>query len=69
MWRHPLLLGQESIQAPLQETSAEDPVQLKRIYADNYKCLLNFELRLREITQLVGQSGAGKTAVSDVVYA
>ena len=42
---------------------------LKRIYVDNYKCLLNFELRLRELTLLVGRNGAGKTAVFDVVYA
>ncbi len=42
---------------------------LKRIYVDNYKCLLNFELRLRELTLLIGQNGAGKTAVFDVLYA
>ena len=41
----------------------------KRIYIDNYKCFVNFELRLRELTLLVGRNGAGKTAVLDVVYA
>ncbi len=42
---------------------------LKRIYVDNYKCLINFELRLQEITLLVGRNGVGKTAVLDAVYA
>lgn len=42
---------------------------LKRIYVDNYKCLVNFELRLQELTLLVGRNGAGKTAIFDVVYA
>ena len=41
----------------------------KRIYIDNYKCLVNFELRLHELTLLVGRNGSGKTAVLDVVYA
>ena len=41
----------------------------KRIYIDNYKCFVNFELRLDELTLLVGRNGAGKTAVLDVVYA
>ena len=42
---------------------------LKRIYVNNYKCLLNFELRFQELTLLIGQNGAGKTAVFDVLYA
>jgi len=42
---------------------------LKRIYIDNYKCLVNFELRLQKLTLLVGQNGTGKTAVLDAVYA
>lgn len=41
----------------------------KRIYIDNYKCLVNFDLRLQDLTLLVGQNGTGKTAVLDVVYA
>ena len=41
----------------------------KRIYIDNYKSLVNFDLRLQELTLLVGQNGTGKTAVLDVVYA
>ena len=41
----------------------------KRIRIDNYKCLVNFDLRLQELTLLLGQNGAGKTAVLEVVYA
>ncbi len=41
----------------------------KRIFIDNYKCLVNFDLRLRDLTLLLGQNGTGKTAVLDVVYA
>lgn len=42
---------------------------IRRIYVDNYKCLVNFELRLEELTLLVGRSGVGKSAVLDVVFA
>ena len=41
----------------------------KRIRIDNYKSLVNFDLRLEELTLLVGRNGAGKTAVLDVLYA
>ena len=40
-----------------------------RIYIDNYKSLVNFDLRLQDLTLLVGQNGTGKTAVLEVVYA
>jgi predicted ATPase len=42
---------------------------IRRIYVDNYKSLVNFELRLEELTLLVGSNGAGKSAVLDVVLA
>ena len=42
---------------------------IKRIYIDNYKCLVNFELALEELSLLLGPSGVGKTAVLDVVFA
>ena len=42
---------------------------IKRIYVDNYKCLVNFELALGELSLLLGPSGVGKTAVLDVVFA
>ena len=41
----------------------------KRIHIDNYKCFVNFDLRLHELTLLVGRNGAGKTAVLDVIHA
>lgn len=42
---------------------------IKKLYVDNYKCLVNFELELDELSLLLGPSGVGKTAVLDVVYA
>ena len=41
---------------------------LTRLYADNYKCLVNFELRLADATLLLGANGSGKSSVLDVVY-
>ena len=40
----------------------------ERIYIDNYKCLVNFELELQETVLLLGDSGVGKTAILDVVF-
>ena len=40
-----------------------------RLWVDNYKSLINFELRLREMSLLLGPNGSGKTAVLDVVRA
>lgn len=42
---------------------------LKRLYVDNYKCLVNFELPLSELSLLVGPNGVGKTSVLDVMFA
>jgi len=36
---------------------------LQRLYVDNYKCLVNFELPLQELSLLLGPNGAGKTSV------
>ena len=41
---------------------------IERIYIENYKCLVDFDLRLYDTTLLVGPNGTGKTAVLDVVY-
>jgi predicted ATPase len=38
---------------------------LKRIYADNYKCFVNFELKLDELVVLLGRNGAGKSSLLD----
>ena len=40
---------------------------LTRIHVDNYKCLTNFDLRLDNLTLLVGANGCGKSAVFEVV--
>ena len=42
---------------------------LQRLYVDNYRHLVNFELRLQELSLLLGRNGAGKTSVLDVVLA
>jgi len=42
---------------------------IKRIYVDNYRCLVNFELPLKELTLLVGPNGVGKSSVLDVLAA
>ncbi|MGA2067625.1 MAG: AAA family ATPase [Thermoguttaceae bacterium] len=42
---------------------------IKRLYVDNYKCLVNFELPLQELTLLVGPNGVGKTCVLSVMFA
>lgn len=41
---------------------------LNRIYIHNYKCLVNFELHLKETVLLLGANGAGKTAVLDALF-
>lgn len=41
----------------------------KRLYVDNYKSLVNFDLRFDELTLILGVNGVGKTAVLDVVFA
>ena len=42
---------------------------IKRLYIDNYKSLVNFELRLQGLTLLLGPNGVGKTSVLDVMFA
>ena len=42
---------------------------LNRMFVDNYKCLVNFELPLQELTLLLGPNGVGKTSVLDVIFA
>ena len=41
----------------------------RRLWVDNYKCLVNFELRLGEMSLLLGSNGSGKTSVLNVVHA
>ncbi|HEY4593228.1 MAG TPA: AAA family ATPase [Thermoanaerobaculia bacterium] len=42
---------------------------IKRLYIDNYRCLVNFHLELQEMTLLVGPNGSGKSSVLDVLKA
>ena len=42
---------------------------ITRLYADNYRCFVNFELRLDALSLLLGTKGAGKSSVLDVVFA
>jgi predicted ATPase len=41
---------------------------LKRLYVDNYKCLVNFEVTFGETTLLLGPNGVGKSSVLDVLF-
>lgn len=40
---------------------------LKRIYIDNFRCLVNFELSVDSINLFLGSNGAGKSTVFDVL--
>jgi len=40
---------------------------LKRFYADNFRCLTNFELELDEANVFLGANGTGKTSVLEVL--
>ena len=42
---------------------------LQRLYVDNFKCLVNFNLPLQELSLLLGPNGTGKTSVLDIVFA
>jgi len=41
---------------------------LKRLYANNYRCLVNFEINFDELTLLVGPNGGGKSTLFDLLY-
>jgi predicted ATPase len=41
---------------------------LKRIYVDNFRCLVNFELKLDRMNLLLGDNGTGKTTAFEVLY-
>jgi predicted ATPase len=41
---------------------------LKRVYVDNFQCLVNFELKLDRVNLLLGDNGVGKTTVFEVLH-
>ncbi|WP_420635229.1 AAA family ATPase [Candidatus Palauibacter sp.] len=41
---------------------------IKRFYADNFRCLTNFELELDETNIFLGANGSGKSSVLDVLW-
>lgn len=41
---------------------------LKRLYANNYRCLVNFEIEFGELTLLMGPNGGGKSTLFDLLY-
>jgi predicted ATPase len=41
---------------------------LTRFYAHNFRCLVNFELKLGRVNLLLGKNGTGKTSVFDLLY-
>jgi predicted ATPase len=40
---------------------------LRRIYVDNYKCLVNFECRFDNINLIIGTNGSGKSSAFEVL--
>ena len=40
---------------------------IKRLYIDNYKCFVNFELELRRLNLLLGENGSGKSTLFEVL--
>ncbi len=41
----------------------------KRIYCNNHRSLVNFEIELDELTLILGRNGSGKTSVLDAAFA
>jgi predicted ATPase len=41
---------------------------LKRLYANNYRCLVNFEMNFDELTLLMGPNGGGKSTLFDLIF-
>ena len=41
---------------------------IQRFYADNFRCLVNFELELDELNVFLGSNGTGKSSVFDALW-
>ncbi len=42
---------------------------ITRLFVDNYRCLVNFDLPLGELSLLLGPSGVGKSSILDIMFA
>lgn len=42
---------------------------LKRLYVDNYRCLVNFEVNFGKLALLLGPNGTGKSSLLDIMFA
>ena len=40
---------------------------VKRLHVDNFRCLINFEVKLDELNLFLGANGSGKTSVLDAL--
>lgn len=41
---------------------------LTKMYVNNYRCLVNFEIEFDKLTLLLGTNGSGKTTIFDILY-
>jgi len=41
---------------------------LTKMYVNNYRCLVNFEIEFDTLTLLLGANGSGKTSIFDILY-
>ena len=41
---------------------------ITRLYVNNYRCLVNFDLRFNRLTLLMGPNGGGKSSIFDLLY-
>lgn len=42
---------------------------IKRVFIDNYRCFVNFEVQLDEFTLILGHNGSGKSSLLDIIFA
>lgn len=43
-------------------------IMLKRLYANNFRCLVNFEINFDPLTLLIGPNGGGKSTIFDLLF-
>ena len=41
---------------------------LTKLWANNYRCFVNFEVEFDSLTLLLGPNGGGKTSIFDILY-